>query len=263
MQYGVCTGPQDAAVFALAGFNYIELNLRRDLMPEARFDAFEPALTLARRCGLPTPAANCMLPRELPVTGPNVDLSAVERYLQGAFAHAQQAGVHTVVFGSGGARSFPDAWTWQQAWDQLVAFGRRLGPLAKQRDIVVVVEPLNSRESNILNTVEEAAQLVRAVDHPHLQILVDAYHFFAEEEDLAALDGCATLIHHVHVATYRSRLAPGREPCDFVPFMRKLHEIGYAGRVSIEGAWETTHMIEDARRARDVLRDAQKGSPAP
>ena len=262
MQYGVCTGPENAAAMAAVGFDFIELNVQGHLQPRADSAAFKPTLDAIRGSGTSAPAANGFLPANLPVTGPDVDLSAVREYVTTAFLHAQQAGVHTIVFGSGGARQIPDGFDRDIAWQQLVDFGRMIGPLAEQRAVYVVVEHLNRAECNVLTTVPECVNYVREVDHPNVRLLVDAYHVARENEDLSVLDDCGGILRHVHVATYESRKAPGAEDCDLGPFVKKLKEIGYAGRLSIEAQWDADSMSEDAATALKVLRDLVNGNGA-
>src|SRR5665647_3860936 len=44
---------------------------------------------------------------------------------------------------------------------------------AAAHDVIYCIEPLASRETPLLNTVAQAAALVRAVDHPHLRTMID------------------------------------------------------------------------------------------
>ena len=55
-----------------------------------------------------------------------------------------------------------------------------------------------------------------------------------------------------------SRLSPGMEEYDFLPFFGALAAIGYDGRVSIEGRVPPPESRpSDLRRALGVLRDAR------
>ena len=56
-----------------------------------------------------------------------------------------------------------------EAWKQLVAFGKLIGPIAERQSVTIVVEPLNLRECNVLTTVGESGQYVEEVDHPYFQ----------------------------------------------------------------------------------------------
>jgi sugar phosphate isomerase/epimerase len=214
MQYGVCAEPEDAAALAEAGFEYVELHVQRHLRPEEDETAFLPQLARIQAAVLPCVAANCFIPGHLKITGPQVDFDALACYVEVACQRAQRAGIETIVFGSGGARSIPDGFDRQQAWGQLVDFGRMLGPVAQRHSVTIAVEPLNQGETNILN----AAAL--------------------EKESTEDIVAAGPLLCHAHIATYRTRLTPGAEPCDFGPFFQALKDGGYDGRISIEGKWD-------------------------
>ena len=248
MNLGVCGHPSVAHVLAAAGFDYIEVNVVRDLQPEPPDDAVADRLAMLRGLPLPAPVANVFLPGTLKLTGDAVDPAAAERYVRTAFARAAAAGIAIIVFGSGAARRIPDDFDRERAWAQLVDFGRLIGPLAVDHGVTIAVEPLNYAECNVLNTVAESAAYVRDVDHPGVRLLVDAYHWARNEEPTDAIVAAGPLLVHAHIATYANRLAPGQEPCDFAPFFGALRNAGYAGALSVEArgdvdlAWaQATH----------------------
>ena len=235
MQYGVCGGLELVDVAQASGYEYLESSvpaLLKPLEPEAAFEAALAPLVAAR---LPCPALNCFVPGTLKLVGPQVDAAALEAYVRTVFRRAERAGVKIIVFGSGDARQVPEAWDRSAAWRQLVAFGRMFAPLAARHGVTVVAEPLNRRETNILNTVSESAAFVREVNHPALRLLVDAYHWLLEGDSADDIAANGSLMAHVHIATAPSRLPPGAEPCDFGPFFRALAAAGYDGRISYEG----------------------------
>ena len=235
MNIGICCGPDKAAAAAQAGFEYIEWSVGGLLKPLADRAAFDEAQRQVKASPLPCPVLNCFVPAELKITGPAVDPAALERYVTVAFERAEQAGVQTIVFGSGGARQVPDGFPATRATDQLADFCRMFAPLAQRRGVTVVIEPLNRAECNILTTVGESAALVRRVNHPAVRLLVDAYHFAKDADSFADLAASASLLAHVHLATIPNRLAPGVEPCEFGRFFQTLRKGAYAGRVSFEG----------------------------
>ena len=238
MIYGVCTEPEDVAALAEAGFEFVELHVQRHLKPEEDEAAFMPQLERIQAAALPCAAANCFIPGRLKITGPRVDFDALARYVEVACERARRAGIETIVFGSGGARTIPDGFDRQRAWGQLLDFGRMLGPVAERYGITIAVEPLNRGESNVLNSVSEGARYVREVDHPRVRLLVDGYHWALERESAEDIVAAGPLLCHAHIATYQTRRAPGAEPCDFRPFFQALKDGGYDGRIAIEGKWD-------------------------
>lgn len=236
MQYGVCGDPSVAACAAQAAFDFAEWSVGALLKPREPQAAFQAALAEVRAAKLPYPVLNCFVPADLKITGPQVNAAELQKYVATTCARAELAGVKVIVFGSGGARQVPQGFDQQEAHAQLVRFCAMLAPIAWQHGVTVVVEPLNRQECNVLTTVGECATLVREVAHPGLRLLVDAYHFFRDNDSYEDLVMHGDLLAHVHIATVSNRLAPGAEPCDFAPFFAALAKAGYNGRISIEGS---------------------------
>lgn len=98
----------------------------------------------------------------------------------------------------------------------------------------VLYEPLNRCETNLINTVGEAAQFLTGLRTRHVRVLADLYHMNIEEVNLAdALRAAGPLVGHVHFAD-SNRRAAGMGHTDFGPVASALVEIGYAGYLSAE-----------------------------
>lgn len=235
MQYGVCGGPDLAAVAASAGYEFFEWTVGAYLKPLEEEDAFHEARALVEAAPLPCPAINCFVPGDLKITGPAADLATLETYVTTAFRRAQTAGVQIIVFGSGGARRIPDGFDRDRAHGQIVAFCRMLAPIAEAHGVTVVVEPLNQGECNVLTSVAESANLVNEVNHPALRLLVDGYHWLKDDGAVEAIVSNGPLLVHAHVATVPNRLPPGAEECDLETFFTALRNAGYDGCISFEG----------------------------
>ena len=238
MKLGVCVDPQYGPALADAGFSFLELHVQNHLKTLEDEDAFQAERARIQGAPIPALAANCFVPGSLKITGPDVDMPKLEQYVETALGRAQRAGIETVVFGSGGARRIPEGYDRGEAWQQLVAFGKMVGPIAEAHDVTIVVEPLNLRECNVLTTVGESGRYVQEVDHPSFLLLVDAYHWLRDKDSFDDIVRYGPLLRHVHIATEASRLPPGFEACDFGAFFRALRLAGYDGPVSIEARWE-------------------------
>ena len=44
---------------------------------------------------------------------------------------------------------------------------------AARAGVVYCIEPLSQRETALVNTIAEAAELVRSIDHPNLRTMID------------------------------------------------------------------------------------------
>ncbi|MCX7015567.1 MAG: sugar phosphate isomerase/epimerase [Candidatus Sumerlaeota bacterium] len=252
MQFGISTSADKAAPFARAGFDFLEIPVQRAFQPEAPDEAVEESLRQAAGWPLPARVANTFLPGDIKAVGPGVDRERLARYAEAACRRARRIGVEIIVFGSGKSRSIPDGFDRAKAEQQLVEYGRTLGAAGRRHGIVFVAEPLRRAESNVLNTVQETARLVREVAHPHFLLLVDAYHWETEKDSADDIVANADLLRHAHIAAYGSRVAPGAEASDFTEFFRALKAARYTGRLAVECKW--TNPDAEAPRALAELR---------
>ena len=233
---GVCGA--HAELCAVAGsIDFAEETVQRLLVPEQPDAAFRPP-DGAALAALPIAAANVFLPGDLRSTGPEVELERLRRYARVAFRRARQVGIGIVVYGSGASRQVDDGFDRARAEQQFVEALRTVGPPAAEAGITMVVEPLNTAECNLINSVTEGAEAVRAADHPHVMLLADLYHMLREGEGPDAIERAGGLIRHVHVAEVAERTPPGVAGDDFRPFLRALARIGYDGAYSLECRWQ-------------------------
>jgi len=252
MKFGACGGADLLPLLAHYGYDYIEMGVGGLLKPNDDDAAFNTAFAQVQAGALPCLAVNCLLPASMKVVGPVVDGAALQHYVRTVCTRAQRAGVPIVVFGSGGARAVPDGFDRARALTQLRAFCLMLGQTAAAHHVTIAIEPLCRRDCNMLTTVAEAAALVRAVQHPAIRLLVDAFHWTQEHETPAALVANADLLVHAHIATTAQRKAPGSEACDFSAFFAALRAARYDGTLSVEAGLDNA--AESLPRALALLR---------
>jgi D-psicose/D-tagatose/L-ribulose 3-epimerase len=253
VQVGYCTtlGNLDAA--KAAGFDYVELSTSEIA---ALSDAdFEQAAARIRQAGIPVPATNLFLPATLKVTGPAIDRDRQMAYARKAFTRLARLGTQIVVFGSGGARQVPDGFPKEQAFQQLIEFGRRIAAEAKARGITIAIEPLRREETNIINSAAEGLSLVNAIGDANFQLMIDFYHLASEQEDPAVIVRAGSHVRHLHTANPQGRVFPRTwEEYDYAPFFAALRQIGYDKRLSVEAS--TKDLQADAPIAIALLRRA-------
>ncbi|HEX8323753.1 MAG TPA: sugar phosphate isomerase/epimerase family protein [Tepidisphaeraceae bacterium] len=229
MQFGACIQSSNALVAQTGGWDFIEENVQSFFKGQSTDWQAPPAVAL------PVPSANSLVPATLPIVGPNVDAAALRQYMTNVITRAQQVQMHTLVFGSGGARNVPDGFDRNKAVDQITAFLAMAGPIAQQHGVTLVIEPLNRGECNILNSVAEAMTYVKRLNHPHVKCLVDSYHMWLEDEPLSNLEAAMPDIYHVHVADKEERVAPGESgKSDYLSFFKVLKAGGYDKLIAVE-----------------------------
>jgi D-psicose/D-tagatose/L-ribulose 3-epimerase len=253
VRVGYCTGLKNLEAAKAAGFEYVELSTTEIA---ALSDAdFEAAAARIKAIGIATPAANLFLPGTLKVTGPQIDQEAQMAHVRKAFTRLARLGTEVVVFGSGGARRVPDGFSKEEAFKQLVDFGKRAAREARANGITIAVEPLRKQESNIINSAAEGLDLVNAINDPNFQLMIDFYHLASEQEDPAIVLRAKDHIRHLHVANPTGRVFPQKwEEFDYAPFFANLRAIGYDKRISVEAS--TTDLAAQSPAAIALLHKA-------
>lgn len=252
-EIGICTSIHDAALAPADAFDFVEVNVQAFLVPEKPDEEFAPHLEAAKKFKKPVRAANCFLPGDLKCVGPSVDMGRLRRWGALAFARAQQVGIETIVIGSGASRKCPEGFDKEEAFEQFVELLREMGPLAEPHGVTVVVEPLNTGECNIINSLADGARAVEAADHPHVRLLADTYHMAKESEPATEIVKYGHVLAHVHVAELEGRAWPGKSREDGTPYYEALAEAGYAGRMSLECKFDD--MPSEVGKSMIFLRD--------
>jgi len=253
VRVGYCTGLKNLEAAKAAGFDYVELSATEVAgLSDAEFDA---AVARIKELGIATPAANLFIPASIKVTGPETDPAAQMAHVKKVLSRLSKLGVEIIVFGSGGARRVPDGFAKDEAFKQLVDFGRRAATEAKPYNITIAIEPLRKQETNIINSAGEGLELVNAIAHPNFQLMIDFYHLASEQEDPSIVLRAKDHIRHLHTANPQGRVFPLKwEEYDYAPFFANLRAIGYDKRISVEG--NTKDLAVEAPQSIALLRRA-------
>lgn len=235
---GVCTGLNNNEILASCGYSFIEEGVRKFLVPQESEDKFEEQLALATKSKLPVIACNGFLPGEMKSVGDEAVHHEILKFAETAFRRAQVAGVKIIVFGSGASRSVPDGFSHEKARAQFVSLCSQMGPIAAQYDVTVVIEPLNSKECNFINTVAGGGEIIRQIGHPNIRLLADIFHMKMENEGPDSILKYGKYLRHVHIAEKEGRAAPGTHGEDFSPYFDALKKVNYKGNISVECKWD-------------------------
>jgi D-psicose/D-tagatose/L-ribulose 3-epimerase len=108
---------------------------------------------------------------------------------------------------------------------------------AQQAGVVYCIEPLSSEQTPLINTLDEAAQLVAEIGNPAVKSMLDCSS--AGRMEKAPLGALVEqwlpkgMIAHVQVND-RNRRGPGQGEQRFAPLFASLRKYGYAGDVAVE-----------------------------
>lgn len=110
----------------------------------------------------------------------------------------------------------------------------RVAENAGTAGVRLCLELVNRYETNLLNTVRQGVDFIRASGSDNIFLHVDTFHMNIEEADQAqAIRDAGDHIGYVHVGE-NHRGFPGSGTIDFAPVFDALLTIGYDGFVSVE-----------------------------
>lgn len=102
------------------------------------------------------------------------------------------------------------------------------------RGVAVVLEPMSHFRTHLINTTEQALQMLALADHPHLSLLLDTYHMVTEITDFsAAFRAAGQRLWGVH-ACENHRGCPGTGIIPWRDIGQALREIRFDGWVILE-----------------------------
>ena len=247
--FGACRGVNDAKLLASVGYDFYENGVGSALAPDKDDEWWKRQRDLILSQPIPMRSCNGFIPGKFRLTGPKADHGPALAYAEKALRRAEEAGVKTVVFGSGGARNVPGDYLGakdqkpdvEEGARQYTEFCRQLcARVADLRNVCIVIEPLRPNESNIINFVWQGVQICGDVNSPKLRQLADIFHMMMGRESAESIVKAGDLLKHCHIASYDTRSFPGSDPATvdrLRPYFDALRAIGYAGGVSCECGW--------------------------
>lgn len=236
-QTGICTSLANTAIVKEAGCNYIEESVGGFLIPTEPDEKFIEQLNLAQSLNIRVYACNSFLPSNFKLVGTDTNHVEVLNYVNVALRRAKQANIQLIVLGSGRARNIPPGFDKNLATKQFISLASKIADIAHQNGIIVCLEALNSAETNFINTLDEALEIVKTVNSPNLMLIADLYHIMRENDGPEVILRAAKYIAHCHVAEKEGRTPPGVMGDDFTPYLFALKSIGYKGNISMECKW--------------------------
>jgi len=109
-----------------------------------------------------------------------------------------------------------------------------LGEHADREGALVLLEPLNRYEDHMLNRLDQAVELSKAVGRDSVKAMGDLFHMNIEEDDPGeSIRRADVYLAHVHLAD-SNRAHPGAGHLDFAPAFSALRDIGFDGYLAME-----------------------------
>lgn len=253
---GIATQLSNDSTLARSGYAFIVETVGNTVSPKITDADFEERLTVIKNLKTPVYALNIFIPGELKLVGPEVNETALLAHTQKVFERCKRAGIKLIVWGSGGARRMPEGYSKPKAIQEFVKIALKISEQAAQYDITLALENLNTQETNFINTVAEALQIVKQVNHKNFRLCADIYHMLRENEPASVLLQTKGYLVHCDVAEKENRTPPGTAGDDFTPYLKALKQIGYSGAIVLECRWN--NLVIEAGPARVFLQQQIK-----
>ncbi len=105
---------------------------------------------------------------------------------------------------------------------------------AKNKGITLALEPLNRFETDMINTLDQAADLIGEINDKNLKLLLDTFHANIEEKDIAReILKYGDQIVHVQ-GNENDRGTPGSGHLEWDEIRNALQQINYQGAIVLE-----------------------------
>lgn len=242
MVYGYCTGFSTEPRFKLGiellemirrtGFDYVEFPMMNFFeMSEIEFSKLVETVD---RYALRGPAACNFFPGNVHLVGKDVDTKKISSYLDVVLPRCEALGIKKIILGSGPARTFGSDQTKEEAKNQFESILKEtILQKTKAFEMLVCIEPFARSCCNLIVSVLEGLEVVKAVNDPDLMLMVDLYHMLSNGEPFSSLAEAFPYIKHVHVAG-SDRLVPEDKDIYIWKALDILKKLGYEGSVSLE-----------------------------
>ena len=146
-----------------------------------------------------------------------------------------------LVHGSPRQRSVPTDSTHEQAWERAAGCLARAARRAQDCGLVYCLEPLSPRETDLINTVEQAVRMIEHAGSPALRTMIDCSAAGQAESDSvpALIERWVPTGHIAHVQVNDpNRQGPGQGDMAFAPILQSLLSMWrqghYPGLIAVE-----------------------------
>jgi sugar phosphate isomerase/epimerase len=157
-------------------------------------------------------------------------------YLDALVDFCGDLGGKVMIFGSPGQRSTTKGLTVEEAMDYFADGLAQVANHAQQRDVKILVEPLSSDQTDVVNTLGDAMKIVNKVDHPAISTMFDFHNTVDETEPMHELiRKYYGHIQHIQFQDMDGTLMRTDEITpEFVQVFKVLNELNYDKWISVE-----------------------------
>lgn len=218
------------------GYDFVQL--AGSLVADLGDQAFRSEKTRIADAGIPLAACSVPLPPEVHVTERGFNLYAWTEHLKKAVPRMAELGCRKLLWSDGRARVLPVEGNIAGLKEQVAQFLFLLCDLAANVKVEVLVEPLDPRRTNFLNSMKEVGEFLPRVGKENLGSMISLRELDAIGLPISKLGEFRHLVQYVQMENPLlrdgSRACPRRsDGFDYRPFLQALKGIGYGGEIGL------------------------------
>jgi sugar phosphate isomerase/epimerase len=159
------------------------------------------------------------------------------QYLEQLIDFCSDMEAEVMVFGSPKQRSARDAGiSVPEAIKRLQDGLARVAPHAKKAGVKILLESLDHTQTDVINTLAQTLQVIKAVNHPSIQTMFDFHNTLDETEPFDVLiRNYYPYIHHVHVQEMDGKyMGTGSGSTSYEKAFQTLKDLRYRKWISLE-----------------------------
>ncbi len=198
MQIGCCTSIDRYDELYRLGYENIVL-AGKDLAAMDEEEFLQTANVIERGL-LGLHSLNAFCPPALALNGAHRDLDAVRAYTRTLCSRAQKLGVCYIGIGSPASRNVAAGYDPHRAREEFKETLTEICGVAQQFDIDILLEAVEQRECNFINTTKDALALIEELKIGNLHLVYDIYHSYWMREPFEWLEDAISEIRCVHIA---------------------------------------------------------------
>lgn len=214
------------------GFTAVEIPMTTPHLSDELQDAIRDSGLVVSLCAALGPG------RDLSHNDPQVRANTMA-YMLACLETAYEIGASVFagpLYAGGGKRHLLSDSEQQDELDLAVAGLKTLAKHAEDYGILLAIEPINRYRTSVINTVDQAIELIDRIDHEKVGIHFDTFHAGIEEEDIIlAMEKVLERekMFHFH-ACANHRGAPGQGFFPWDDIFETLHRYHYQGHITME-----------------------------
>lgn len=199
MKIGICCAVEQVYEAAVCGYDYVELaGVSIVEMTTAEIAALAKFLVEA---GISCLGLYSYCDESVPIAGTEYNVKNAREYAKRVCLYGDMLNIKHIGIGSPKARMLPKNYDILLAKQQAVEFLTITAEVAKNVNINVLFEPLNHDICNFMTSTRKSVDLIRQVNLPNVNILLDFHHMAVEHEPASIAKSIAPYVKHLHIST--------------------------------------------------------------